>query len=473
MTAPLYVAGIGASAGGLEAMLLMFARLRPTGRIAYVVAQHMADNGHSDLVVRLIQRESALPVRLAVHGSRLLADTVLVIPAGREGHVGDGALALRDPAPEHLSTPSINALLTSIAESCGPAGIGIILSGAGSDGVVGCRSIKSRGGTTLAQEPSEAKFDGMPSAAIGARQIDQVLSAEKMGDALAARLSCSAPAAGEVAHLETATGADLNELRDLVARVHRATGVDFSSYKEETLLRRLEKRKSILGIGSGAAYLALIRRDPEELHVLQRLFLVSVSSFFRDRDSFRVLERALAAALAEKPASEPVRVWVPGCASGEEAFTLAIVLRELAGRLGRDQPMAITATDLNPEALAMAREGLYRKTAFKETEDILRDRYFVARGQHYEVTPELRAGVTFERRDVLAGAPPADLDLISCRNLLIYMKSALQDSLVKTFHQALRPFGLLFIGQSESLSFIGNSLFGPVDHYHRLFRRRR
>lgn len=468
MTAALQVAGIGASAGGLEAMLLMFARLRPTGRIAYVVAQHMADNGHSDLVVRLIQRESALPVRLASHGARLLADTVLVIPAGKDGYVQGETLALREPAPEHVSTPSVNALLSSIAETRGPAAIGIILSGAGSDGVLGCRTIKACGGTTLAQEPSEAKFDGMPDAAIRARLIDRVLSVEAMGEALAARFASKA---GEPPL--PADAADPGELRELVAKVHQATGIDFSSYKEETLLRRLEKRKSSLGIGSGAAYLALVRRDPEELHLLQRLFLVSVSSFFRDRDSFLVLERALAAALAEKPASEPVRVWVPGCASGEEAFTLAIILRELAGRLGRDHPVAITATDLNPEALAMAREGLYRKTAFKETEDALRDRHFLARGQHYEVRPEIRACVTFERRDVLAGTPPADLDLISCRNLLIYMKSSLQDSLVKAFHQALRPQGLLFIGQSESLSFIGNSLFGPVDHYHRLFRRRR
>jgi chemotaxis methyl-accepting protein methylase len=340
---------------------------------------------------------------------------------------------------------------------------------------VGCGAIRDGGGLTLAQEPSEAKFDGMPDAAIRARRIDQVLSVERMGNVLASH-ACgpSAMASEASAPADPAVSPAVgDELQDLLAKVHHATGIDFSSYKEETLLRRLDKRKSGLGIRSAAAYRALIHRDPEELHVLQHLFLVSVSSFFRDRDSFRVLERALAAAVAEKPAGEPIRVWVPGCASGEEPYSLAIILRDLDHRLGGGHPIAITATDLNPEALAMAREGLYRKTAFKETEDALRDRYFVARGQHYEVKPEIRSCVTFEQRDVLAGAPGAGLDLVSCRNLLIYMKTALQDTLVAAFHRALLPQGLLFIGQAESLSFVGNSLFGPIDHYHRLFRRRR
>ncbi|CAA7617939.1 Methylase of chemotaxis methyl-accepting protein [Candidatus Terasakiella magnetica] len=485
MVLPLHVAGIGASAGGLEAMLLMFAHLRPTGRIAYVVAQHMADNGHSDLVVRLIQRESALPVRLAEHGVRLQADTVLVIPAGKDGQVRGERLVLCEPAPHHVSTPSVNALFSSIAETCRSDAIGIILSGTGSDGVTGCRAIRDGGGLTLAQQPSEAKFDGMPEAAIRAKLIDEVLTVEMICESLALRFpgasssftssGPSAPMAFPAAALAepVVSEAAHQDLQDLVRKVHEATGIDFSSYKEETLLRRLEKRKSNLGIPSAEAYQALVRRDPGELHVLQHLFLVSVSSFFRDRESFRVLERALAGAVAEKPDGEPVRVWVPGCASGEEPYTLAIILGELLGNCRRNHPVAIIATDLNPEALAIASDGVYRKTAFKETDDVLRDRYFLQRGQHYEVKPEIKSCVTFERRDVLVGLPPADLDLISCRNLLIYMKSQLQDRLVKVFHQSLRPQGLLFIGQSESLSFVGNSLFGPIDHYHRLFRRRR
>jgi chemotaxis protein methyltransferase CheR/two-component system CheB/CheR fusion protein len=253
--------------------------------------------------------------------------------------------------------------------------------------------------------------------------------------------------------------------------VHQATGIDFSSYKEDTLLRRLEKRKSTLGIESADAYQAHIRQHPDELKTLQHLFLVSVSSFFRDRESFNVLNMSLAKLVAGKRPDEPVRAWVPGCASGEEPLTLAILLKELAGT----RPVEILATDLNPEALALAREGNYRTTAFKEMEPMLRERYFTAHGQHFQASAELHACIRYEQRDVLGGiggTPPANLDLVSCRNLLIYMKSHLQDQLIKTFHTALRSQGLLFIGQSESLSFVGNSLFVPIDHYHRLFRRR-
>lgn len=463
-----HIAGVGASAGGLEAMLPMFARMPATGRIAFVVAQHMAKDGHDELVVRLIGRESALPVRLAEQGVRLQADTVYVIPSGKDGRVHGDALTLSEPAAEHLSTPSVNALFSSLAESSRGKAIGILLSGTGSDGTQGCRAIRNQGGMTLAQDPLEAKFNGMPQAALDAHAIDQVLPVAEIGATLARLFPGAGGTVMPPMAEASAVAGDSRELAQLLRQVHQATGIDFSSYKDDTLLRRLEKRKSTLGIDSAEAYQAHIRRQPEELHVLQHLFLVSVSSFFRDRESFQVLKMSLAKLVAGKPDNEPIRVWVPGCASGEEPYTLAILLTELSSR----HPIEITATDLNPEALAMAREGIYRQTAFKEMDAGLRERYFVARGQHFEIKPELKACVRYEQRDVLGGVPPANLDLVSCRNLLIYMKSHLQDQLIRSFHQALRSQGLLFIGQSESLSFVGNSLFVPIDHYHRLFRRR-
>jgi len=483
MTAVPLIAGVGASAGGLEAMLPLFSAMPATGRIAYVVAQHMAKDGHDELVVRLIGRESALPVVLAEDGALLEADTVTVIPSGKDGRVRNGRVELSDPAPEHLSTPSVNALFSSLAASA--QGIGIVLSGTGSDGVSGCRAIKAAGGLTLAQDPQDAKFDGMPGAAIAAGVVDLVLPAAGIGAELARRFpgvgkpvlpKAAVPVSGHFippaptfSCEPNASSTELRELEQLLKQVHQATGIDFSSYKEDTLLRRLDKRKSTLGIESAAAYQNLIRRQPEELKVLQHLFLVSVSSFFRDHESFAVLKMSLAKLLAGKPAHEPVRVWVPGCASGEEPITLFILLNELAPGC----PIEITATDLNPEALAMCREGVYRQTAFKEMDDKLRERYFTPKGQHYQVNPEVLTSIRHEQRDVLGGAPAApELDLISCRNLLIYMKSHLQDQLIKSFHQALRSHGLLFIGQSESLSFVGNSLFVPIDHYHRLFRKR-
>ncbi len=469
MNAPLHIAGVGASAGGLEAMLPMFARMRPTGRLAYVVAQHMAKDGHDELVVRLMNRESALPVVLAGADEKLLADTIYVIPSGKDGVVRNGTLALQEPLPTNLSTPSVNTLFGSLAETGKGNAIGIVLSGTGYDGTAGCRAIRAQGGLTIAQQPAEAKFDGMPSAAIAADVVDEILPIDAIGNHLAARYGISAAAVSPAPTFGQPTpDAEKSHFDQLLKLVHKATGIDFTSYKEDTLLRRLDKRMSTLGVTTLADYLALARKQPEELKTLQHLFLVSVSSFFRDRKSFEVLKMSLAKLLAGKPEGEPTRIWIPGCASGEEALTLAIMLRELADT----RPIEIVATDLNPEALALARAASYRQTAFKETDDAVRDKYFDAHGQHYVAKPGLLACVKYEQRDVLTGALLSNLDLVSCRNLLIYMKSELQDDLITRFHRALRPQGLLFIGQSESLSFVGNSLFVPIDHYHRLFRRR-
>lgn len=489
----LHIAGVGASAGGLEAMLPMFAHMRPTGRIAYVVAQHMAKDGHDELVTRLIGRESALPVVLAHEGEQLRADTVYVIPSGKDGAVKGTSLSILPPDAANLSTPSVNTLFASIAEAVGNRAIGIVLSGTGSDGVAGCRALKARGGLTIAQDPLEAKFDGMPDAVIAAKLVDQVLSAGRIGPVLAElypgapSLSFMAPSRGPgtLAMALAESSADYadpyvvdpnyRELAQLLPQILKATSIDFSSYKEETLLRRLEKRKATLGVSTADEYQAVIRRDPQELHALQHLFLVSLSSFFRDRASFAELERALAGALADKPLGDPVRVWVPACASGEEPYTLAIMLSELlkrAGKTAAHHRVEIVATDLNPDALGIARAGVYRQTAFKEMDERLIGAYFVPQGQHYALKDEIKACVRFEQRDVLSGPPTGRFDLVSCRNLLIYLKSPLQDQLIKSFHQALGSKGLLFIGQSESLTFVGNSLFAPVDHYHRLFRRR-
>ncbi len=491
---PLHVAGIGASAGGIEAMLPLLASLPITGRVSYVVAQHMAHNGHSELVVRLLGRESVLPVQLAQHGERLLADHVYVIPAGKDGHVQNGHIRLQKPDSNNLSTPSVSALLVSISQACKQCAIGIVLSGTGSDGTLGCRAIRAAGGLTMAQEPGEAKFDGMPSSAIDARVIDQVLPVQSMAATLATLFPPAAmspwpikPAASLLPSdmiAESSVNSCLTETDPVVATAQQrdlarllrlvleATGIDFSSYKEDTLYRRLDKRLSTLGLPSVNDYFSFIKRQPQELKTLQELFLVSVSSFFRDPASFKVLEQALSNLLADKPVGESIRIWVPGCASGDECYTLAIIVMELLRQQPGQNSVLITGTDLNPQALALARAGVYRSSAVRDVPPLLRERYLVAQGQHFEINPTLRQYVQFEQRDVLNGTPGSGLDLVSCRNLLIYMKSNLQDRLIQNFQQALQPKGLLFIGQSESLSFLGNSMFVPIDHYHRLFRRR-
>lgn len=476
----LLVAGIGASAGGLEAMLLMLEHMRPFGRIIYVLAQHMAKDGHDELVVRLLNRNSALAVVLAVQGQALEVDTVYVIPSGKDGTVSGNTLTLHDPVAGSLSTPSVNILFASLAESFQAKAIGVVLSGTGSDGVLGCRSLRMRGGLTLAQSPHQAKFNGMPGAAIEACLIDAVLPAERIGPFLLEKfpgLVVVAPRPAE-AHVSLAKcGAEQGdpELAVLLPLVFQATGIDFSSYKEETLLRRLEKRKIALGLTRAEDYRALLYEHPDELKTLQSLFLVSVSSFFRDRKAFSELAMQLSSLLSAKPKGEPINIWVAGCASGEEVYTLAILVNELLGVCRASHPVCIVGTDLNSEALETARAGIFRATAFHEMDSTLRERYFTPKGQDYEICQELREMVKFELRDVLTGEPASlagKFDLVSCRNLLIYMKSDLQERLVKKFCHALLPQGLLFIGQAESLGLLGNSLFVALDHYHRLYRRR-
>lgn len=485
-----HVAGIGASAGGLEALLSLFSAVKPNGKLSYVVAQHMARNGHDELVVRLLQRESTLPVLLAADGMALQPDTVYVIPSGKDGRVGSHSLALSDPAPHHVSTPSANTLFGSIAASRKNKGMGIVLSGTGVDGMQGCRDIKAAGGLTWAQQPDEANFDGMPLAAINAHSIDQILPVKGMAEALAIRYPSTPTFAPLVntannssirtvkptaPHVLTApVDPALTELHGLLKQIHTFTGIDFSSYKEDTLLRRLSKRKEQLNMAGMAAYQAHIQREPTELRVLQRMFLVSVSSFFRDAESFAVLRQALTKHLASKPKGEMFRAWVPGCASGEEAYTLAIMLRELlAGQTG--MPLHITGTDLNPEAVEAAQQGLFRRTAFSEMAPSLLQRYFTQHGDQWKTSKDLRSDIAFECRDVQSRPPDVNaepFDLVSCRNLLIYMKTDLQDRLINRFHQVLKANGLLFIGQSESLSVVGNCLFAPLNPQHRLFIKR-
>lgn len=468
-----YIVGIGASAGGLDSMLSLFAKLQANGRLTYVVAQHMAHDAHSELIVRLLNRESALPVILAEADQTLQADKIYLVPAGRDGRITERHLSLQPPGQNSLSTPSVNVLFESIAQAAKNRAIGVVLSGAGRDGASGCQAIKAVAGMTIAQAPETAKFNGMPRSAIEARSVDEILSIAGIAERLNTLFS-KPPNPATTMATEPAANSDLrgDRLHPLLAMVFEATGVDFSGYKEETLLRRLHKRLSVLALGSVEQYFEYIARNPDELQTLQHLFLVSLSSFFRDPESFAQLEKPLAELLHGKQPGEAIKLWVPGCATGEEVFTLAIMVREILGKRFQYLAVSILGTDINVEALRIAKRGLYRHTAFDEMNPDLLKRYFQEKGQHYEVADALRDFCQFDMQNAIKQAPASGLDLISCRNLLIYMKSHLQDRIIRSFHDALRPNGLLFVGQAESIGVMGNTLFYPVDHYHKIYRRR-
>lgn len=452
-------------------MTQLLSSLSENGRVAYVIAQHMAKDGHDELVLRLLNHKSRLKVIKARAGERLEPDRIYLIPSGFNGMVQEGFIQLFPPAPEHISSPSVNVLFVSLAKDMGDRAIGIVLSGAGSDGVAGCKAIKANGGLILVQDPQSAPYSGMPLAAIQATAVDEVLEPEAIAHYLVTMFSTGPAALPRFASSGSRPVAN-RHLPALLQNVFEATGIDFSSYKEETLLRRIDRRMTALKITSFEQYQAYIMQYPDELKTLRHLFLVSLSSFFRDSQAFAVLKKHLAETVGQKTPGETIRIWIPGCASGEECYTFAILLNEILGESFNRFKIRIIGSDLNPEALAIAHSGIYRQTAFKETEPQILARYFEAKGQHYQVTKPIREACEFIREDVVSVNAPENLDIVSCRNLLIYMKGNLQDQLFKKFHRALLPQGLLFIGQSENIGVLGNTLFVPLDHYHRLYRRK-
>lgn len=448
----LYVAGLGASAGGLDAVRAVLAHLPVTGRVAYVVAQHQASDASTQKLVELAQADCRLPVQLARSGQPLAPDQVYWIPAGQDGRV-DGKLLLLSPAGS-LSKPSVDFLLHSLASHFGVRSLGVILSGAGGDGVQGCRAIQAAGGLTLAQAPELARFPGMPQAAIAAEAVDRVLAPEQIGPLIARRVLENPVAPG---------------LAQLLEQVLRVTGVDFRGYKEETLQRRLQRRLAGLKLNGLDAYLELVRHTPEELSRLQQDFLVSLSGFFRDGECFAALAGELRRWLLTHRG--PIRVWVPACASGEEAYSLAMLLLELLGAEAATRCW-LSACDLNEQALEFARRGIYPEQSLQPLEPARRERHFVNTGKGYRVSELLRSMVRFTQQDVLTGPIPDRLDLISCRNLLIYLQAGLQGELLQRFRNSLRPGGLLFLAPSETTGAHGATLFTPVDKQHRLYRRR-
>ena len=475
---PRFVVGIGASAGGLDALQAMLPGLQPSGAVAFVIAQHMAHDGHSDLMARLLNRCSPLSVQVPAEDTPLLADHIYLLPAGHDGEVRRGRIHLKPRSAARLSAPSANVLFASLAEEYGERAVGIVLSGTGSDGTAGCRSIAAHGGITIAQDLASAAYDGMPGAAVRAGCIQHVLSDVALGRQLLGLLQGVKPLApaGSSEPLVSPVVQEAPEraplLTTILQRVHDATGVDFAGYKDETLLRRLDQRMRALRLPSPEDYLTYATAHAGEWSRLQQAFLVSLSAFFRNRAAFDELGSRLLPAILDKPEGAAVRIWVPGCASGEEVYSLAILLLEGLGRRVAHYDLQVIGSDLNVEALAHAETGAYRHSVFKEMPPALQARYFQPKGSLLVVEPGVRALCRFEHCDVLGARPAEPLDLVSCRNLLIYLKASLQDHLLRSFHRALLPEGLLLLGDSENLSPVGNTLFATLDYLHRLYRRR-
>lgn len=463
------IVGIGASAGGLEALFELLPHLKQNGYVSYIIAQHMAHDGHSELMQKLLTRHAYLEVVLAESGKKLLPDCIYLIPAGYDGLVIDGQINLQAPKLGHVSTPSVNVLFEAIGKAYKTQSIGVVLSGTGSDGVIGCRAIKKYGGMTIAQDPADAVFNGMPISAIEADAIDQVLRPQAMAQAILKKL----PSLTKLPKFKHDSLSDDEALvLGILKLIQEKTNINFIGYRMETLIRRLNSRIQAIQLDGLSAYYDYLQLHADEIFQIQQLFLVSFSSFFRDSTSFEVLAQHLLDVAKNKQSGAALNIWVAGCASGEEAYTLAIMLSEIQLQIGRSFSFKVIGTDLNLSAINQAKEGVYTIKSFKEMPELLMEKYTVKKGQHFLINETIKSMCHFEQDNVFDFNQEFNLDLVSCRNLLIYLTGPLQDQLIARFHEVLKPEGILFLGQSESLSPSSHVKFKQVSLTHRLYMRR-
>ncbi|GAB6039929.1 hypothetical protein JCM17961_06020 [Endothiovibrio diazotrophicus] len=457
--------GIGSSAGGLEAVSNLIAALPTDLGLSYVLIQHLSPT-HRSMMVQLLGRETAIAVQEIQNGAAPEHDTFYVAPPGTNVVLRDGRFVLQEEPKEAMPRPSVNAFFSSLAAEKGEDAIGVVLSGTGTDGAAGMREIKSVGGFTFAQEPGNAKYSGMPQATIDTGCVDWVLTPEEIAREIAQIARSHGTVAVAVKPPVAAT-----TLKKLLMRVKHQTRIDFGGYKEGTLWRRIERRMAARHVADLDAYLALSEADPEELEHLSKDILISVTAFFRDPEAFENLRKALQPLVENKQPGEEIRAWVAGCATGEEAYSIAIVLAELLGPNLSQYRIQIFATDVDMSALAVARRGAYPDTAVAEMRADLVSRYFTRAGDRFEVSRTLRDLVVVARQDLVQDPPFLRLDLVTCRNVMIYLQNELQSKVLTTFHYGLRAGGYLFLGKSEGI-FQQEGLFEVVDKGTRIYRRR-
>jgi two-component system CheB/CheR fusion protein len=469
-TASFPIAGIGASAGGLEALELFLRQVPERCGIAFVVIQHL-DPTHKGIMPELLQRATGMKVCQVEDRMPVKPNCVFVIPPNKDMSILHGLLHLFEPAaPRGLRLP-IDFFFRSLADDQQQQSIGIILSGMGSDGTLGLRAIKEHGGLVVVQDPVSAKFDSMPRSAIAAGLADIVAPAEELPgriDAYLRHVPHLASPAQILAEKEKST------LEKVVILLRNKTGHDFSFYKKNTLYRRIERRMGIHQLNRIAGYVRYLQENPSEVDLLFRELLIGVTSFFRDPEEWELLcDKALPKLLAELPDGGILRAWSAGCSTGEEAYSLAIIFKEALDKFKAKAKysLQIFATDLDRDAIDHARQGFYPVNIGAQVSSERLQRFFIQEESGYRVKKEVREMITFASQNLVMDPPFTKLDLLICRNLLIYLEPELQKRLLQIFHYSLKPKGLLFLGSAETVGNL-NSRFAVTQAKSRLFLRR-
>ena len=485
-----YLVGLGASAGGIQALQTFFDHLPPDSGMAFVVIMHLSPDFESNLA-NILQQRTTMPVLQVVASVEVAPNHVYVIPPSKHLRLDDNHIHLVEPQQAAGRRLAVDLLFRTLSATYGPRAVAVVLSGSDGDGAIGIKHVKEQGGITIVQEPEEAEYDSMPRTALATGMVDWVLPVAQIPPRLMEfmRNEVRMHVPPEELYSETdaqaedrnsggpltirtiASVGDEDALVEVLRFVRAQTGHDFAHYKRATILRRVARRMQVNLLEDIPGYLAFLQPHPHEALALLHDLLISVTNFFRDAGAFAALQSHVPQLFADKAPSEQVRAWVTACATGEEAYSVAILLMEHAERLDSPPTIQVFATDLDEDAIQVARAGLYPATMEVDVSSERLRRFFHKEEGGYRVKKELRERVLFSTHNLLKDSPFSRLDLVTCRNLLIYLKREAQESVFDLFHFALRTGGLLFLGSAENIA-EGHVLFAPLDRQNRLFVRR-
>ena len=462
-----YIVGIGASAGGLDALERFFRNMPENSGMAFIVVSHL-DPNHISIMPELIQKSTKMKLFQAEDGMVVEPNHVYVAPANRDLAIFHRTIQLIEPLEAHGFRLPIDFFFKSLSSDLGERAICIILSGMASDGTVGLKAVKSELGMVMVQDPESAKFDGMPSSAIKTGLADYILPPEEMPSQLIKYTFQKVK--GILLDRTITEGKIPDTFQKIFILLRTHTGHDFSLYKHNTIYRRVERRMHIYQLDNISNYIRLLQENPAEIENLFREFLIGVTNFFRDPESFEKLKKVLSEIVKNKPDNGQIRIWVPGCSTGEEAYSIAIILRECMNEAKKYFNVQIFATDIDSNAIEKARIGSFPGIASDVSKERL-NRFFTSEGNLFQIRKEIREMLVFAPQSILKDPPFTKLDLISCRNLLIYLNAELQKRIIPLFHYSLLPDGILFLGSSETIGgFV--DLFSMADKKWKIYKRR-
>ncbi len=467
---PFPIVGIGASAGGLETLNAFFSIMPADSDMAFVVIQHLSPQ-HKSIMASLLEKQTHMVVSQIEDGTTVEPNHVYLNPPGKNVAIFNRRLHLMEPVKSSSINLPIDFFFKSLSEDQSENAIGIILSGTASDGTMGIREINSRGGMVMVQEPDTAKYDGMPKSAIDTGLVDFIVPVEKMPETLIQY--ARHPFLESLDKIKLKESPIQNQIQKIFALIRSTTGHDFSHYKPTTVGRRIERRLAVHQIKTMSDYILYLQKNTAEIDVLFKNLLIGVTSFFRDPEAYDLLlKQALPALLKNKAPDTKIRLWVAGCSTGEEAYSLGMILFEVMDALNKTFNVQIFATDIDAAALDIARKGIYPESIRADVSKERLRKFFIKEPGSFKVSKPLRDMVVFSLQNLIKDPPFSRLDLVSCRNLMIYMDSVLQKKIIPLFHYTLNPGGILFLGTSESIG-EHRDLFEPINSKWKIFERKK